>query len=186
MITQTLLLNHIIQGDCREVLKTFPDNYIDLIVTSPPYWDIVDYQTKDIDDIGRKQSLSNYLSQMKEVFSECKRVLKYGRYFHVIIRDVTKNRQTYLLHAKLADVAEEAGLHLEDLKYILLLSHAHYDFDVILRKGTVLQNITIKNSVMTDKYDEPFWDLRKFNRKKNVHPAQFISKIPEIIIKKME
>lgn len=30
-------INQIIQGDCREVLKTLPDNSIDSIVTDPPY-----------------------------------------------------------------------------------------------------------------------------------------------------
>ena len=29
----------IIQGDCKDVLKTIDDNSIDLIVTSPPYAD---------------------------------------------------------------------------------------------------------------------------------------------------
>ncbi|MDY0019891.1 MAG: site-specific DNA-methyltransferase [Anaerolineae bacterium] len=31
--------NRIIQGDCGEILKSFPDNSIDLIFTSPPYAD---------------------------------------------------------------------------------------------------------------------------------------------------
>ena len=31
--------NSINFGDCEEVLKAFPDNSIDLIVTSPPYAD---------------------------------------------------------------------------------------------------------------------------------------------------
>ena len=30
-------LNHIYQGDCLEVLKEFPDESVDLIITSPPY-----------------------------------------------------------------------------------------------------------------------------------------------------
>jgi DNA modification methylase len=30
-------LNKIICGDCLEVMKDFPDNSIDLTVTSPPY-----------------------------------------------------------------------------------------------------------------------------------------------------
>jgi DNA modification methylase len=34
-----LPLDTVIQGDCGEVLKAFPDNSIDLIVTSPPYAD---------------------------------------------------------------------------------------------------------------------------------------------------
>ncbi len=32
-------VNRIIQGDCEEVLRQFPDNSIDLIFTSPPYAD---------------------------------------------------------------------------------------------------------------------------------------------------
>lgn len=37
--------NKIYQGDCLEVLKTFPDESIDCIVTSPPYWNLRDYGT---------------------------------------------------------------------------------------------------------------------------------------------
>ena len=33
------LTTNILQGDSTEVLKTLPDNSIDLIVTSPPYAD---------------------------------------------------------------------------------------------------------------------------------------------------
>lgn len=36
---QILPLNQMLLGDCEEVLKSFPDNSIDLIVTSPPYAD---------------------------------------------------------------------------------------------------------------------------------------------------
>ncbi len=38
-----LPLNQVICGDCREVMKTFPDDCIDLVVTSPPYWGLRDY-----------------------------------------------------------------------------------------------------------------------------------------------
>ena len=30
--------NKIIQGDTLAVLKTFPDESVDCIITSPPYW----------------------------------------------------------------------------------------------------------------------------------------------------
>ena len=30
-------------GDCREVLRTLPDNSIHCVVTSPPYWGLRDY-----------------------------------------------------------------------------------------------------------------------------------------------
>jgi DNA modification methylase len=35
-------------GDCFELIKELPDNSIDLIVTSPPYADIVKTLKKDI------------------------------------------------------------------------------------------------------------------------------------------
>ena len=35
--------NKIIQGDCLEVLKTLPDESVDSIITSPPYWNLRDY-----------------------------------------------------------------------------------------------------------------------------------------------
>jgi len=35
--------NKIIYGDCFDLIKDIPDNYIDLIVTSPPYADIKSY-----------------------------------------------------------------------------------------------------------------------------------------------
>lgn len=36
-------LNTVINGDCRTVLKTFPDGVIDCVVTSPPFWGLRDY-----------------------------------------------------------------------------------------------------------------------------------------------
>ena len=35
--------NSIINGDCRDVLKKIDDNSIDMILTSPPYDDLRDY-----------------------------------------------------------------------------------------------------------------------------------------------
>ena len=43
-------INKVINGDCVEVLKTFPENSIDLVVTSPPYNVGISYDTH-IDDI---------------------------------------------------------------------------------------------------------------------------------------
>ena len=35
----------ILTGDCRDVLKTLPDNSVHCVVTSPPYWGLRDYGT---------------------------------------------------------------------------------------------------------------------------------------------
>ena len=39
------LKNKIIQGDVLDVLRTFPDEIIDCVITSPPYWGLRDYGT---------------------------------------------------------------------------------------------------------------------------------------------
>jgi len=38
-----MMANKILQGDCLELLNDFPDNYFDLIFTSPPYVGQIDY-----------------------------------------------------------------------------------------------------------------------------------------------
>ena len=44
-----MLTNKIYQGDALEVLKTFPDECIDMCITSPPYWGLRDYGTAEWD-----------------------------------------------------------------------------------------------------------------------------------------
>jgi len=43
-----LPLNQTLCGDCSEVMKTFPDDCIDLVVTSPPYWGLRDYGSETV------------------------------------------------------------------------------------------------------------------------------------------
>ena len=63
--------NKIYQGDCIEVMKTFPENSIDLIVTSPPYGVGIDYDSFE-DDIHFEE----YKEFSKSWLTEAFRVLK--------------------------------------------------------------------------------------------------------------
>ena len=40
-------LNHIYEGNNIDGLKTFPDESVDCVVTSPPYWGLRDYNQED-------------------------------------------------------------------------------------------------------------------------------------------
>ena len=67
-------LNKIICGDALSVLKKFPDESVDCVVTSPPYWALRDYQVKG--QIGLEPGIKEYLEKLLAVFDEIKRVLK--------------------------------------------------------------------------------------------------------------
>ena len=66
--------NKIICGDALKVLKTIPDESIDCIVTSPPYWALRDYGVAG--QIGLELTIEEYLEKLLAVFAEVKRVLK--------------------------------------------------------------------------------------------------------------
>jgi len=67
-------INKIYQGDVLTVLKTFPDESVDCIVTSPPYYGLRDYGAEG--QIGLELTLGEYLDKMLAVTAELKRVLK--------------------------------------------------------------------------------------------------------------
>src|SRR3990167_3340421 len=67
-------LNKIYCGDALKILRTWPDEFVDCVVTSPPYWGLRDYGVKG--QLGLEKTPEEYVSKMVEVFRECKRVLK--------------------------------------------------------------------------------------------------------------
>ena len=66
--------NIVYQGNCKEQLSWMPDNSIQCVVTSPPYWGLRDYGHAD--QIGLEETPEKYVDDLVEVFSEVKRVLK--------------------------------------------------------------------------------------------------------------
>ncbi len=75
--TGTLPLNQIICGDAVEVMKNFPSNSVDIVVTSPPYDSVRDYKGFSLD--------------LHSVGGEIYRVLKDGGVVAMVIQDQTKN-----------------------------------------------------------------------------------------------
>ncbi len=63
----------ILQGDCREVLRTLADASVQCCVTSPPYFGLRDYGHAG--QIGLEQAPADYVEQMVQVFREVRRVL---------------------------------------------------------------------------------------------------------------
>ena len=63
----------LLQGDCRDVLKTLPDGSINCCVTSPPYYGLRDYGVDG--QIGMEQTPDAYVVELVAVFREVRRVL---------------------------------------------------------------------------------------------------------------
>lgn len=66
--------NKIYNGDSVEVLRTFPDQCIDVVITSPPYYNLRDYHHEK--QIGKERSPKDYIDKLIAVFTEVKRTLK--------------------------------------------------------------------------------------------------------------
>jgi site-specific DNA-methyltransferase (adenine-specific) len=68
------MINSVIQGDCLEVLKTFPDNYFDSLVTDPPAG--INFMGKEFDK--DKGGMLNWINWLSEVMNEAMRTMKPG------------------------------------------------------------------------------------------------------------
>ena len=108
-ITTPLLL----AGDCEETLKQLPAESVQLIFTSPPY-----YNAREYSDYS---SYAEYLAKMGRVFSECSRVLEDGRFIIVNVSPVITKRPgrefesiRYPIHYDLHRVLTESGYYFID------------------------------------------------------------------------
>lgn len=67
-------------------INKISSNCVQLIVTSPPYWEIKDYGHKD--QIGYNNTLNQYLQELNRIWRECIRVLDKGCKLCINIGDV--------------------------------------------------------------------------------------------------
>ena len=80
-----LPLNQVIHGDCLEVMKTFPDKSIDLVLTDPPYG--MDYQSSRRTDKYDKIAGDLDLSWFPEFAKEAYRLLKDDAHIYIFCND---------------------------------------------------------------------------------------------------
>jgi site-specific DNA-methyltransferase (adenine-specific) len=90
MINYTLKPNTVFCGDCEDVLKVFPDNCINLIVTSPPY---ADQRKNTYGGIKPDQYADWFLPKSKEFL----RVLKPDGTFILNIKENVTNGEKILM-----------------------------------------------------------------------------------------
>ena len=71
----------LLTGNCEDILAKIPENSIDCVITSPPYWQMREYSIseKDCDSvIGTEKTPEQYVMRLTQIFSQIRRVLKVG------------------------------------------------------------------------------------------------------------
>jgi site-specific DNA-methyltransferase (adenine-specific) len=75
----------ILEGDALTVLQRIPDDSVQCVVTSPPYWGLRDYNIPD--QIGLEATLPQFINRLRSVFAEVRRVLRPDGVFWLNIGD---------------------------------------------------------------------------------------------------
>ena len=87
-------------GDCKEILKNFPDDYIDLVVTSPPYDELRDYK--------------GYKFDFEEIADQLWRIIKPGGVVVWVVQDATIKGSETGTSFRQALYFKEIGFNLHD------------------------------------------------------------------------
>jgi adenine-specific DNA methylase len=112
--------------DSRFLSQKLEEESVDLCITSPPYWDVLnqkrtaDYKNNvnysdSTDDLGNIDNYNVFLENLKLVFAEVHKTLKYNSYFIVNVMDLRKKDKFFPLHSDAANMAKEVGFSLEDI-----------------------------------------------------------------------
>jgi DNA modification methylase len=120
---------------CQSVIHGLPagemgqyltPNSVDLCVTSPPYWDILNQRrTADLkavrhygnlpDDLGIIADYEQFLESLTAVFEQVLRVLKPRAYCCVVVMDIRKKDRFFPFHSDLATRLQKIGYRYDDL-----------------------------------------------------------------------
>lgn len=119
-------------GDARDLIMELPENSLDLVVTSPPYWNIlhkVDHKANqerkkhDLDtrysdderDLGNIDNYDGFLDVLASILGKCGRALKPKKHMVVIVSDFRDKSRFIMFHADLARALEKYQLELRGL-----------------------------------------------------------------------
>ena len=129
----------LINSNSINQIKKFKKDSFDFIVTSPPYWNILDTvdhksaariednldhkYSENNEDLANIDSYQEFLKVLSNFFNNCSRPLKAKKYMCVIVSDFRKKEKYYTFHADLANQIEKKNKFV--LKGIRILYQRH-------------------------------------------------------------
>jgi len=98
---------------------------VDLVITSPPYWDILNMRrsadTKSIrkyseskKDIGNIDDYQKFLESLQDIYKKVYKVLKFNKRCCCVVMDIRKKDKFYPLHEDQTRIMKEIGFELEE------------------------------------------------------------------------
>jgi DNA modification methylase len=182
MLAQEEIVNHIVTGNCKDVLRRLPANSVQLTITSPPYRNAIDYDMHASGSGGYYRGKLNldtddYLNDMADIFGDkVYRITKEGGYCCIIIaNEVVNGTILPLPHMLLSKLVQPYGkwqLHEEIIwhkvtggtnrygsfvinpypKYFR--ANIMHEFILILRKGDVNTGRTQRKNALPATHEE--------------------------------
>lgn len=95
-------------GDSRD-LSYIPDKSVHLVLTSPPYWNLKEYE-QGANQLGIINDYQCFIDELNKVWKECYRILVPGGRLVCVVGDVCLSRKKYGKHAVMplhSDIAVE-------------------------------------------------------------------------------
>src|SRR3990170_7020880 len=87
------------------------DESVALVVTSPPYWNLKNYNHNK--QIGLGQTYEEYIEKLEIIIKECYRVLEKGRYFAIVIGTRISDNGFKHIPFDLKEIFEKSGFNLK-------------------------------------------------------------------------
>jgi DNA modification methylase len=99
---------------------------VDFVVTSPPYWDILNEKRsadyKEIrhygnyeDDLGKIDDYKEFINQLERVFEQVLIAMRAGAYCCIIVMDIRKKDKFYPFHSDIAAFMQKLGFIYDDI-----------------------------------------------------------------------
>jgi len=112
-------------ADAINLDKYIKPNSVDLVITSPPYWDILNrFRTVDNKairnysalkrDLGNIVNYEIFLRELKKIYKKVYKVLKPNKRCCCIVMDIRKKDKFYPLHEDQTKIMREVGFELEE------------------------------------------------------------------------
>ena len=116
----------IIQDNSLNITKHLERGSVDIVITSPPYWDILTEKRSadgkeirnygdDQGDLGRINDYQEFLKQLKAVFTKAFEVMRDGAYCCVVVMDLRKKEKFFPFHSDIASFMQEIGFIYDDI-----------------------------------------------------------------------